>query len=112
MAPEDIAEHALALATVVESMDETIRQQNAIISSTAVSFSNAVHAFRQAQDAIRTVNTLNERRRFKDARELVTHAAGLDLVEVPLVMPPKFISAEEAWPEVFSPTPILSNGGQ
>ncbi|MEQ1953602.1 hypothetical protein [Mesorhizobium sp. CN2-181] len=105
MPPEDIAEHALALAMVVESQDNLIRSLVEDIDGCRTGVTNTVSAFRSMQIAVRTVASANASRRFSDARKMIAELADIPVMDEPVIPAPLYIPAEESWPEIYSPKP-------
>jgi hypothetical protein len=105
MSPEDIADHALALAACVESSDEVNRVLVETLSHLITGYENAVNQIGAGQMIVRRIASLNAARRFKDARTLAADSAAIELVKLKMPPAPVHIPAESAWPEIYSPTP-------
>jgi hypothetical protein len=105
MSGDEIAEHALALAAVVESQDQLLRN----VVETAVQLRELVDVtikvLTDVQTAVRRAQSLTSSHRKREARELVAEIAAMPLFrdQVEQFHASTFVPAEDAWPEIFSP---------
>jgi hypothetical protein len=105
MTADEIREHALALAGVVEGQDQLLRT----VVETAVQLREFVDITREAlldiHTAVRNAQHLAQSRRKREARELINAIVELKVCRdrIEPFDTSAFVPAETAWPEIFSP---------
>ena len=102
MTPEEIAAHALALASVVASLDGlagTLALHLVDARATAVEIAGR---YRDLQITIRTIASLNAAGRRREAKQLAADLAALPVLDLPAVPAlDRYVPVAERWPEVF-----------
>lgn len=105
MMPGEIAEHALALADVVESQNEVVLFLLDLITKFETSLDTSDRTRIAAQTAMRQIASLFASNRKKAARDFLRDAAAVEMVRTdrPKVDRTRFVPADVAWPDIFNP---------
>jgi hypothetical protein len=105
MSPEAIANHALALAVILEGNEVALAKIYELVDSLDAALEASERARAEAQIALRQVENLHSANRQEEAGDLLRQLAAVELPPTarPLIDRSLRVPLIEAWPDVFSP---------